>query len=190
MVVQGLQEWVGRTRWRHCCFSAWPCRAAYMTCAVVKTNRALQHRDFILNVYDLVRATTAVMKHHDQKQFGKKGFLCLILPYHCSSSKEVRTGTQTGQEPEGRGWGRGHGGMLFTSLLLMDCSAWFLIDPRTTSPGTAPPRVGWALPHQSLCSRILWRNVLNWGSLLSDDSSMHIQQTSPRLGDLKNRLST
>jgi hypothetical protein len=29
---------------------------------------------------------------------GRKGFIQLILPYHYSSPKEVRTGTQAGQE--------------------------------------------------------------------------------------------
>jgi hypothetical protein len=33
-----------------------------------------------------------------KKQLGRKGFIRLILPYCCSSSKEVRTGTQAGQE--------------------------------------------------------------------------------------------
>jgi hypothetical protein len=31
---------------------------------------------------------------------GRKGFVWLPLPHHCSSSKEVRTGTQVGQELE------------------------------------------------------------------------------------------
>jgi hypothetical protein len=34
--------------------------------------------------------------------WGKKGFIQLILPHHSSSAKEVRRGTQTGQEPGGR----------------------------------------------------------------------------------------
>jgi hypothetical protein len=33
-----------------------------------------------------------------KKQLGKKGFIQLTLPYCCSSPKEVRTGTQAGQE--------------------------------------------------------------------------------------------
>jgi hypothetical protein len=33
-----------------------------------------------------------------KKQVGKKGFIQLILPYCCSPPKEVRTGTQAGQE--------------------------------------------------------------------------------------------
>jgi hypothetical protein len=102
-------------------------------------------------------------------------------PQHCSSLKEVGTGTHTGQEPGGRSWCRSHGGMLLTGLLIMACSACFLIEPRTTSPRMASPTMGWALPNQSLikkmpyslaCSPILWRHVLNWSSLLSDDSSL------------------
>jgi hypothetical protein len=33
-----------------------------------------------------------------KKQLGKKGFIQLTLPRSCSSLKEVRTGTQAGQE--------------------------------------------------------------------------------------------
>jgi hypothetical protein len=40
--------------------------------------------------------------------------------------------------------------MLFTVSLPLACSACFLIELRTTSPGMAPPTLGWALPHQSL----------------------------------------
>jgi hypothetical protein len=45
---------------------------------------------------------TVVLKHHHQSNFGREGFIWLMLPHHCSSLKEVRTGTQTGQAPEGR----------------------------------------------------------------------------------------
>jgi hypothetical protein len=33
-----------------------------------------------------------------KKQLGRKGFIQLTLPYCCSSPKEVRTGSQAGQE--------------------------------------------------------------------------------------------
>ena len=49
-----------------------------------------------------LRVLIAVMKHDDQKASqGEKG-LQLALLYHSSSSKEVRAGTQAGQEPESR----------------------------------------------------------------------------------------
>jgi hypothetical protein len=50
----------------------------------------------------LVKVTIAVMKHHDQNNLGRKGFIWLTLPHHCSSWKEVGTGTKTGQESRGR----------------------------------------------------------------------------------------
>ena len=64
---------------------------------------------------------------------------------------------------------------------LLACSACCVIERRTTSPGMAPPTMGWALPYQSLIkeipyrlaySPILWRHFLNWGFLLSDDFSL------------------
>ena len=82
-----------------------------------------------------------------------KGFIWFILPCNCSSSKEGRGGTQTGQKPGGRSWCRGHGGVLLTGLLLMACSAFLLIELRTTSPDMASSIVGWALPHQSLIKK-------------------------------------
>jgi hypothetical protein len=54
----------------------------------------------------LVRVAIAEMKHHDQRNMGRKGF--------SSSLKEIRTGTPTGQNPGGRGWCRSHGRLLFT----------------------------------------------------------------------------
>jgi hypothetical protein len=40
----------------------------------------------------LVRVSVAVIKHHDRRNMGMKGFISVILPYHRSSSEEVRTG--------------------------------------------------------------------------------------------------
>jgi hypothetical protein len=39
---------------------------------------------------ELVRVSIAGMKHHDQKQLGRKGFIELTFPHHCSSQKEIR----------------------------------------------------------------------------------------------------
>jgi hypothetical protein len=43
---------------------------------------------------------------------------------------------------ENRNWCRGHGGMLLTDLLLLACSACFLIELKTTSPEMVPPTRG------------------------------------------------
>lgn len=42
--------------------------------------------------------------------------------------------TQKGQEHRGRSWCRGHGGALLSGLLLIVCSAWFLLGPRDHQP--------------------------------------------------------
>ena len=41
-----------------------------------------------------------------------------------------------------RSWCRSHGGMFFTGLLPLACSACSLIEPKTTSPEMAPPTRG------------------------------------------------
>ena len=123
----------------------------------------------------LVRVT---MKHHNQKQVGEERVylaytsILLFSPEGSQDRKSYRAGTW------GRSWYRGRGGVLFTDLLIMACSACFLTEPRTTSPGMAPPAMGWTLPHQSLIKKmpyrpayilILRRRIPNWDSLLSDD---------------------
>ena len=75
---------------------------------------------------------------------------------------------------ESRSWCRGHGGMFFTGLLPLACSACSLIEPKTTSSGVAPPTRGlppWSLTEKMPYSWILWRHFLNWSSFLCDNSS-------------------
>ena len=50
----------------------------------------------------LVRVTIAVINTMTKNNLERKGFVWLPLLCPCSSSKEVRTGTQTGQEPGDR----------------------------------------------------------------------------------------
>lgn len=73
---------------------------------------------------------------------------------------EARTGTHTEQEPGDRSWSRGHGGLLLPGLLFMPCSACFLTEPRTTSPGMVSPTVGWALSHKLLIKRMTNSQIL------------------------------
>jgi hypothetical protein len=80
-----------------------------------------------------LRVSVAAMKHHVQQlesKLERKGFVWLKLSKCCSPLKEeVRTGTQTGQDPGGGSQCRGCTGALLTGLLLMACSACFLIEP-------------------------------------------------------------
>jgi hypothetical protein len=56
----------------------------------------------------------------------------------------------------------GHGGMFFTGLLPLACSACFLIDPKSTRPGMPPPTMGLSpLIEKMLYSWISWRHFLN-----------------------------
>jgi hypothetical protein len=74
-----------------------------------------------------------------------------------------------------RSWCRGHRGMFFTGLLLLACSACFLIEPKTASLEMVPPTLGpppWSLIEKMLYSWISWRHFLKWSSFLCDNSSL------------------
>lgn len=62
------------------------------------------------------------------------------------STREVSTG------PWSRNWSRGHEKLLLIGLLLVSCSACFLMVPRTTNPKVAETTVKWTLPHRSKMS--------------------------------------
>jgi hypothetical protein len=48
----------------------------------------------------LVKVSIPAQNSYPRSKLGRKGFIHLKLPYCCSSPKEVRTGTQAGQEAE------------------------------------------------------------------------------------------
>lgn len=80
----------------------------------------------------------------------------------------MSAGTQEGQEPGERS--RGHGGLLLVGLLS-------LLSSRThmTSPGMAPPTMGWALPHQPLRKCLTTRShrdIISMEVPLSEDASL------------------
>jgi hypothetical protein len=60
-------------------------------------NEAVRHKTS--NETILLKVTVVVMKHCNQSNLGRRGFVWLI---HHLSSREVRTGTQAGQEPGDR----------------------------------------------------------------------------------------
>ena len=63
------------------------------------------------------------------------------------------------------------------SFVHVSCSACFLIEARTASPGMAPSLMDWAFYHQSLIKEMSYSWIFkwlscNWDSLLSSDSSL------------------
>lgn len=58
--------------------------------------------EFYAWVLVFVRVFMAVTKHSDQKQPSEERVRFVSRPHHCSSWKDARVRTQTGQEPEGR----------------------------------------------------------------------------------------
>jgi hypothetical protein len=101
--------------------------------------------------------------------------IALTLPHCCSSPKEVRTGTQAGQEAgadaeamDGCPW------MSMDGLLPLACSACFLIEPKTTSTEMVPPTMDPSplITEKMPYSWISWRHFLKGGSFLCDNSSL------------------
>ena len=85
-------------------------------------------------------------------------------------------GTQAGQDPGGRSWCWGYGGVLLTGLLSMACWVCILTEPRTIIPEMVPATMGLDPPPlitnwENTLQLISWRHFLNWGSLLSNYSS-------------------
>jgi hypothetical protein len=77
----------------------------------------------------------------------RKRFIQLTLPHCCSSPKDVRTELKQGRNLEaGADAEAMEKEVLNTGLFSLACSACFHVEPRTTSPGMAPPTMGWAIP--------------------------------------------
>jgi hypothetical protein len=109
-----------------------------------------------------------------QSNEASEGFIWFLCPVHISQSTtkasqdrksmELRRNLEVGTEAEAiDGWA--------FDLFLMACSACFLLDPRTTCHGRAPPTVGWALPHQSLVKNVPHKLASDGNSLISIPSS-------------------
>jgi len=94
-----------------------------------------------------------------------------VYSAYTSTSLFITKGSQdwNSSRSGSRSWCRGHGGMFLTDLLPLACSACSLIDPNATSPGMAPPIMGWVLPLWPLVEKmpyswVSWRHFHNWGS--------------------------
>lgn len=71
-------------------------------------------------------------------------------------------------------------------LLLLACSATFLLEPRITCPGTALPTVGWALLHQ-----IAVKKTLPWTCLKANlmEAMLPLRFPFPRFAKLTANIS-
>ena len=88
----------------------------------------------------LVRVSIPAQTSWPRSKLGRKGFILLTLPHSCSSPKEVRTGTQAGQDAGADA--KAVEGMFLTGLLPLACSACSLVEPKDTSPEMGPPTRG------------------------------------------------
>lgn len=126
-----------------------------------------------------------MIKHHYQSNLGRKGFIWFTLPQYCSSSKEIRTGTQRWQGPGGRSRCRSH----YEGCLLAWGAAFWLaphdllnlpsLEPRAISPGLAPQQWVGPVPMnhsenvlQAGLQLESMKTISQLSSLLSDDSSL------------------
>jgi hypothetical protein len=134
-------------------------------CLFVSTSLTFNLHGTAVNPAALVGVSIAVMKHHDQKQAGEKRvhlaytsiLLFIIKGSQDRNSNQAETWKQElMQRPwrDGAYW-----------LAPMACSAFFLIESRTTCPGIAPPTMGWALPNQSPIKKMPYRLYSSYPSL-------------------------
>jgi len=142
----------------------------------MKQGRNLEGRSWcrghggVLLIGVLIRVSIPAQTSWPRSKLGRKGCIQLTLPHGCSSPKKVRTGTQAGQEA-------GADAEAMEGCYWLPYSACSLIEPKTTSPGMAPPTMGWVLLPWSLVDKmpyswISWRHFLNWGSFLCDNFSL------------------
>ena len=102
-----------------------------------------------------------------KKQVGEERVYSAYTSILLFITKEVRTGTLAGQKA-------GADAEAMEGCSLLACSAFSLIEPKTTSqrwshpPGAFPP---WSLIEKMPCSSISWMHFLNWSSFLCDNSS-------------------
>jgi hypothetical protein len=110
-------------------------------------------------LYKCLRVSITAQISWPRNKLGRKGFIQLTLPHCCSLPKEVKTGTQTGQEAE-------TDAEAMKGCYFLACSACFLIEPRTTSPGWHHPK--WAFSPLIQLRKCL--SAVSHGSILSREA--------------------
>ena len=110
-----------------------------------------------LSVIVLVRVSIVSIKHHDHKAswegkvYSAYIFMLMFKGSQDRNSSRARTGGGR-QELIQKPWR-----VLLTGLVLMACSAWFLMNHWITNPGMLPFIKGCALPHWSLSEKNVLR---------------------------------
>jgi hypothetical protein len=87
----------------------------------------------------LVRVSIPAQTSRPRSKLGRKGFIQLTFPCCCSSPRKSGLELKQVRKQE---LSRGHGGMFITGLLPLACSAFSLIETKTTSPEMVPPTRG------------------------------------------------
>jgi hypothetical protein len=91
----------------------------------------------------LVRASIPAQTSWPRSKLGRKGFIRLTLPYCCSSLKEIRTGTQAGQDAEADA--EAMEGCFLLTYFPWPAQLAFLYNPRLPAQGWHHQQ--WTLPH-------------------------------------------
>jgi hypothetical protein len=130
--------------------------------APVQMNKAKPAQS--IPVTECLRCSIPAQTSWPRGKLGRKGFIQLILPHCCSSPKEIRTGTHTGQELGGRSWCRGHGGNV-TGLLSLLAYRTQDYQQRDGTTHNGPSHL-WSLIEKMSYSWISWRHFLKGGSFL------------------------
>jgi hypothetical protein len=116
----------------------------------------------------------AAIKHREESSSRKKGLISIVFPHQFITEK------RSGQEPRSRSWCRGHGGVVLTGLVLMACSACFIIAPGITHSGVSLPMKDGPIhissmkkmPHRLAHRAVWWGHFLNWGIFFQKDCSL------------------
>ena len=125
--------------------------------------------------------TLAVIQHQTKATCGGKGFFSSYFHITVHHRRKSEQKLQQSRNLEAGADAEATEECCLLACSPMACSTCFIIKLGTTSPGVAPPTMGWALPHQSLIKKmphrlayspILWRCFLSWASFLLDGSSL------------------
>jgi hypothetical protein len=94
------------------------------------------------------------------------GLFFQITVHHQKSGQELKQGSNLKAGADAEGYGE----VLLPGLLIMACSACFLIKFRSTSPRMALLTMDWALPYQLLVKKVSQRHAYSlilWREFLS-----------------------